>query len=182
MNNEFTYASLFAGIGGFESGLNKLGGRNVFASEIDKFARQSYEVLYGVKPSGDITQIESKDIPSHDLLTAGFPCFAAGTLISTDGGYKKIEDIQEGDLVLTHKNRYMKVVTPMAKEKKGIYQVRVMGSPITHVTEEHPFYVVEKKRVWNNEKRKYERTYSEPFWVNADELDKKNSLGRLFCR
>lgn len=74
MNNEFTYASLFAGIGGFESGLNKLGGRNVFASEIDKFARQSYEVLYGMEPSGDITQIESKDIPSHDLLTAGFPC------------------------------------------------------------------------------------------------------------
>ena len=71
---KLTYASLFAGIGGFESGINKLGGVNVFASEIDKFARQSYEALYGVEPSGDITKIDSNDIPTHDLLTAGFPC------------------------------------------------------------------------------------------------------------
>lgn len=76
VKKQLTYASLFAGIGGFESGINKLGGVNVFASEIDKFARQSYEVLYGVEPSGDITKIDSKDIPDHDLLTAGFPCQA----------------------------------------------------------------------------------------------------------
>ena len=73
---KLTYASLFAGIGGFESGLNALGMKNVFASEIDKFARKAYEALYGVEPSGDITKIDSKDIPDHDLLTAGFPCQA----------------------------------------------------------------------------------------------------------
>lgn len=73
---KFTYASLFSGIGGFEQALNKLGGSCVFASEIDKFAAQAYEVLYGEVPAGDITKIEAKDIPDHDLLVGGFPCQA----------------------------------------------------------------------------------------------------------
>lgn len=71
--SKFTYASLFSGIGGFEQALNKLGGECVFASEIDKFAAQAYEVLYGHKPHGDITKIDAKDIPDHDLLVGGFP-------------------------------------------------------------------------------------------------------------
>jgi len=70
------YASLFSGVGGFESGLNKLGFICVFASEIDKFASKAYETLYGCKPSGDITKIDADLIPDHDLLTAGFPCQA----------------------------------------------------------------------------------------------------------
>lgn len=73
---EFKYIELFAGIGGFRQALDRLGGKCVFASEIDKFAAQAYEVLYGEKPAGDITKIDAKDIPDHDLLTAGFPCQA----------------------------------------------------------------------------------------------------------
>ena len=73
---DFTYVSLFSGIGGFEQALNKLGGTCVFASEIDKFAAQAYETLYGEAPAGDITKIEAKDIPDHDLLVGGFPCQA----------------------------------------------------------------------------------------------------------
>src|SRR5690625_2950383 len=71
---DFTYVSLFSGIGGFEQALNKLGGTCVFASEIDKFAAQAYETLYGHMPEGDITQIDAKDVPDHDLLVGGFPC------------------------------------------------------------------------------------------------------------
>src|SRR5690625_4205524 len=73
---DFTYASLFSGIGGFEQALNKFGGHCVFASEIDKFAAQAYETLYGEKPAGDITKIPAEDIPDHDLLVGGFPCQA----------------------------------------------------------------------------------------------------------
>ena len=74
MATKFTYASLFSGIGGFEQALNKFGGTCVFASEIDKFAAKAYETLYGHKPTGDITQIDAKDVPDHDLLVGGFPC------------------------------------------------------------------------------------------------------------
>ena len=80
----FTYASL----GGFEQALNKLGGKCVFASEIDKFAARAYEVLYGHKPTGDITKIDAKDIPEHDLLVGGFPCQA----FSVAGKRKGFED------------------------------------------------------------------------------------------
>ena len=73
---DFTYISLFSGIGGFEQALNKFGGQCVFASEIDKFAAQAYETLYGHKPAGDITKIDAKDIPDHDLIVGGFPCQA----------------------------------------------------------------------------------------------------------
>lgn len=84
----FNYVSLFSGVGGFEQALNKLGGTCVFASEIDKFAAQAYETLYGEKPAGDITKIDAEDIPDHDLLVGGFPCQS----FSVAGKRKGFED------------------------------------------------------------------------------------------
>jgi DNA (cytosine-5)-methyltransferase 1 len=72
----FTYVSLFSGVGGFEQALNKLGGKCVMASEIDKFANKAYEVLYGEPTIGDVTKIDENDVPDHDLLVGGFPCQA----------------------------------------------------------------------------------------------------------
>lgn len=75
--SKFTYIELFAGIGGFRQALDKLGGNCVFASEIDKFASQAYQTLYGDDHLyGDITKINEKDIPNHDLIVAGIPCQA----------------------------------------------------------------------------------------------------------
>ena len=65
---------MFGGIGGFRKGLEALDYECVFASEIDKYARQTYKANFGDEPHGDITKIEAKDIPDHDILTAGFPC------------------------------------------------------------------------------------------------------------
>lgn len=70
----FKYVSLFAGIGGFDTALNNLGGTCVMASEIDKYASQAYGALYGDVPEGDVTKIDAEDVPDHDLLAAGFPC------------------------------------------------------------------------------------------------------------
>ena len=61
---KFTFIDLFAGIGGFHQAMTSLGGRCVFASDIDEDCRKTYEVNYGIKPAGDITKIAAKDIPS----------------------------------------------------------------------------------------------------------------------
>ncbi len=46
----------------------------MFSSDIDQYAQESYEANFGEKPAGDITKIDEKDIPDHDILFAGFPC------------------------------------------------------------------------------------------------------------
>ena len=73
---KFKFIDLFAGIGGIRRPFQNLGGTCVFSSEIDKFARQTYEVNWGEVPSGDITKIDEKLIPEFDILLAGFPCQA----------------------------------------------------------------------------------------------------------
>lgn len=70
----FTYIDLFAGIGGFHQAGDALGGKCVFASEIDDEAKRAYEANYNLVPQGDITKISAEEIPSHDVLFAGFPC------------------------------------------------------------------------------------------------------------
>ena len=70
----FTYIDLFAGIGGFHQAAKSLGGECVFASEIDTQAKLAYAANYGIVPCGDITEIDEKAIPDHDVLFAGFPC------------------------------------------------------------------------------------------------------------
>lgn len=72
--SKFTQIDLFAGIGGIRQGFQRLGGRTVFSSEFDKFAQKTYRINYGEIPAGDITQIDPKQIPDHDILLAGFPC------------------------------------------------------------------------------------------------------------
>ncbi len=70
----FTFIDLFAGIGGFRSALEKLGGQCRFSCEWDKYSRRTYEAWYGDVPADDIRKLNAADIPDHDVLAAGFPC------------------------------------------------------------------------------------------------------------
>lgn len=84
--NEFTFIDLFAGIGGFRIAFEQLGGKCVFSSEWDKYARITYEKNFGEKPHGDITEIADEEIPKHDILCAGFPC-QAFSIAGKKGGF-----------------------------------------------------------------------------------------------
>ena len=74
------FIDLFCGIGGFRIAFEEaceesnIHSECVFSSDIDKYAQESYAVNFGEKPLGDITQIDEKQIPDHDILFAGFPC------------------------------------------------------------------------------------------------------------
>lgn len=70
----YKFIDLFAGIGGFRQALESYGAKCVFSSEWDLSAQETYEQNYGEIPSGDITKIDERLIPTHDILCAGFPC------------------------------------------------------------------------------------------------------------
>ena len=86
----YTFIDLFAGIGGFHYALSSCGAKCVFACEWNSFAQKTYIDNFGVIPQGDITKIEAKDIPTHDILCAGFPCQA----FSIAGKQKGFEDVR----------------------------------------------------------------------------------------
>ena len=75
-NPDFTFIDLFAGIGGMRLPFQELNGECRFSSEWDRFAIKTYAANFGELPKGDITKISSDQIPSHDVLLAGFPCQA----------------------------------------------------------------------------------------------------------
>ncbi|MBT4185311.1 MAG: DNA (cytosine-5-)-methyltransferase, partial [Deltaproteobacteria bacterium] len=74
LEEKFTFIDLFAGIGGLRQAFESSKGRCLFSSEWNKFSQQTYEANYGDIPHGDITEIDEKDIPDHDILVGGFPC------------------------------------------------------------------------------------------------------------
>lgn len=74
---KFQFIDLFAGVGGLRRGFEPLGGECVFTSEWNKYAEQTYRANFpgdSHTVQGDITKIEAREIPAHDLLLAGFPC------------------------------------------------------------------------------------------------------------
>lgn len=76
MASDGTFIDLFAGIGGIRSGFESAGAQCVFTSEIDPWARRTYEANYAVDHPfvGDIVGYPTEEIPDHDILLAGFPC------------------------------------------------------------------------------------------------------------
>lgn len=82
-NHNFTFIDLFSGIGGFHLAMHDLGGKCVFASEMDIHARKTYihnfsklspELFDKGMFNDDIRIIAPSNIPDFDILCAGFPC------------------------------------------------------------------------------------------------------------
>ena len=77
MQKKIRVFEAFSGYGSQSIALRNLGlpYEVVAISEIDKYAIQAYKAIHGeVNNLGDISKINSKDIPQHDLFTYSFPC------------------------------------------------------------------------------------------------------------
>ena len=83
MKHKYKFVDLFAGIGGFHIAFHNVGCKCVLASEIDKYARATYqhniqkldiELFENGNFNDDILKLDYNSIPDFDILCAGFPC------------------------------------------------------------------------------------------------------------
>lgn len=121
------------------------------SSEIDKHAikaeKQNFPNMIQVGSVTDINVpelVEKYGVP--DFLCGGSPCFAEHTKVLTADGYKNIEDIQVGDMVLTHRNRYRKVLAVGHKEAMT-YDLLAQSFIKVRCTANHPFFARKKNFV-----------------------------------
>jgi hypothetical protein len=95
----------------------------------------------------------------------GGGCFTPNSMVLTDNGYKPIKDINIGDMVLTHKNRYKEVLHKFIYNKnEEIFKINDI-----ECTKNHEFYVIEKSNrhiVNDNNIKEF------GFWIPAEELNK----------
>lgn len=94
MYKNFRFVDLFAGLGGFHVALQKLGGTCVFAVEWQGHLQDLYEENFGLRPRGDIRDVQPSSVPAHDILCAGFPCQP----FSKAGEQLGFECTRQGDL------------------------------------------------------------------------------------
>ncbi len=102
----FKFIDLFAGIGGFHQAMTLYGGECVFASEIDSECTNQYEKQFRMKVSGDINNYID-NIPSFDVLCAGFPC----QTFSKAGNQEGFKDEIKGQL-------FFKIVEILKRHKE----------------------------------------------------------------
>ena len=163
------FIDLFAGIGGFRSGLEKAGHQCIGYIEWDKFARQSYEAIYdtdGEFTAHDIQEVKGEQLPNAELWTFGSPCFAKGTLIQTNDGLIPIEKIKVDQQVVTIDGSLQKVTQTMVHNTEQIYQLKVEGNLLIQVTGNHPVFARKRRE------RHIGHTFDEPEWIKVKDLKK----------
>ena len=139
MNKNIKIIDLFAGIGGIRLGFERASKNTidcVFTSEWNKYSAQTYlENFNDFKVYGDITEINEKLIPDHDILLAGFPCQPF-----SQAGLKKGFSDTRGTLffdierILIHK-KPQAFLLENVKQLKGHDKGRTLETIIAHLKE-----------------------------------------------
>ncbi|MBI4174661.1 MAG: Fe-S cluster assembly protein SufB [Candidatus Aenigmarchaeota archaeon] len=96
-------------------------------------------------------------------------CFTKGTPIKTSFGTKKIEDVKEGDVVLTHTNSYKRAYKTMKRKHTGtLCKIKFNGDSRqeVNITGGHPVLAVKRA------KKEAKNTTWEPQWIEAANLEK----------
>ena len=95
---------------------------------------KEYEVLIFQKVFWGSMMENFKGIKVLDL------CFSGDTLVLTKNGWEYIKDIKIGDFVLTHKNRWRKVIKKMVRISDTV-KVKSANLPSITATKNHPFLI-----------------------------------------
>ena len=148
----------FAGGGGASTGIELATGRVVSIAinhDADAILMHRTNHPFTEHIQASVWDVNPKEVCKGrpvGLLWASPDCFTAGTLVLTQSGYKPIEEIKVGELVLTHKNRWMPVVETMTS-KKPVMEVKGYGHPGIVCSLKHPFYVSQKGDGENSESK-----------------------------
>lgn len=164
------HASLCTGIGACELAATWMGWENAFSCEIDEFCNKVLKYHYPNSVHyGNIFEQDFRQWRGRvDVLTAGFPCFVAGTPVLTRKGFLPIEDVQVGDEVLTTDRTYHPVECTMKHDADEIIYLRAQGMfKELKCTPNHPFYVRARKG----------RKFMLPEYIHASDLKKGDKIG-----
>jgi len=172
---------LFAGTGAFTHAFQGTGKvQCVFANDMVEWSKKLYDANFDHKLTlQDLNTVRVEDIPAHDILTGGFPCFVAGTRVLTLDGYKKIEDVSLEDKLLTHTGAYQAILNRQVKTgATELRRVDIKYHPhAIECTPEHPFYVRKRQKCWNNDTRTYNYSFTEPSWVEVSQITNEHYVG-----
>lgn len=99
-------------------------------------------------------------------------CFPNGTLVRSQNGKKTIEKVKVGELVLTHKGQYKKVLARQSRIHDG-FLIDING---IQCTPNHEFYVVhidDKNKINEENIHKYAK------WISAEDLSEDYFLVQI---
>ena len=145
----------------------------------EKECRKIYNNILATHNLVNISRVKGKDLQIEDtdkydyVLTYSFPCFTADSLVLTRNGHKRICDVDYGDFVLSHDNKYHKVVNVFDNGTHDIYKINAMGVDEIKTTLNHKFYV----REMFHKGHKGTRCFKQPIWKELRELTKNDYLG-----
>ena len=174
LSTKLKMIDLFAGTGAFTLAFENSGNVEcVFANDIDKSSKVIYDENFIHKLTlKDLNEINPNEIPKHDILTGGFPCFIEGTQTLTNSGYKNIEDVKIIDKLLSHTGKFQNILNLQKKIYTGdLFDIKIKyHQELITATEEHPFYIREKKG--NN-------IFGNPIWKKANKLNMNDYFGMI---
>lgn len=169
------YISLFSGIEAATVAWQSLGWQAQAYAEIDPFPKAVLAHHYPTVPDlGDMTHVDWKQYRhTADIVVGGSPCFPAGTLVLTSERLKPIEEVTVGDMVLTHRNRWRRVLKVGSHQSDTII-LTGQGVNSLECTGNHPFLSDEKQTVWDTARRSYKRYLTgTPAWTQANMMEGK---------
>jgi DNA (cytosine-5)-methyltransferase 1 len=178
--------SLFSGAGGDTIGMTNAGIDVIGFVEFDDDAIQTHLLNHpdSTLIGNDICNITDEKFQEYkgiDVIFGGFPCFIEGTKVLTNNGYINIEDVKSDSLLLSHTGKFQSIVNKQLKQYTGdLYSIRAKyHSNAIKCTEEHPFYCRNQIKTWDSIDNKYNYTYSDPCWINANKLSDNTYLGMV---
>jgi hypothetical protein len=152
---------LYAGLGGWaEGGLAE--GYDVVGFDIERhqYGEHRYPAQLVIQ---DVTTLNGAQFKDAALIVASPPCFVADTLILTARGLLPIPEVIVGDLVLTHRNRWRRVL-----RTGSTISATVIASgygAVLEGTAEHPIYVRRDSGSFHEGWSYHPKRLDEPTWM-----------------